>query len=262
MRRNRETNLYHCTKEDSLIKIIESKFFKYSYCIEPYYGHKGTKYRLEKLAYAMVCFADMYADELPDHMKQFSSNSYIMMDKKWAENKQISPVIYYNKNSRSNWAFLSMNNRKEDLSGYTNNEDIEKICDMLEKSIELIRPLFKQYKGKYYINGTDKESENEVEFFLEREWRSFPFVTGGEHLHLDLNDYKNPETRGKYQNELLEHGYCLAFDWNDILQIGCRRKKKKEILKTIQKSFGVSKKEARKKIKIIHPALNHFSKIF
>lgn len=250
-----KTNLYHCTKGDSLIRILESKYFLYSYCLEEYCVHKENKIVLEKRAYAIVCFADLLENELPDHISQFHSDSYLMMDKKWAKNKRISPVIYFNINSLSNLAFLSINNRKKELSAFKNEYGIDKIDDILEKSIELIRPYFKLYRGKYFIKGTDEESNEEVEFFLEREWRSFPVVERYEHVYLDINDYKDPEKRNMYQKQLFEHGYCLKFDWDDILKIGCCRKKKREVIQAIQNTFGVDRKTARKKIEIIRKKL-------
>ena len=203
----------------------------------------------------MVCFADLLKKELDSHMNQFGSDSYLMMDKKWAENMQISPVIYYHYNSLSSWAFISINRRKKELSAFKNEYGIDSIDEKLESSIELFRPYFKRYKGKYFIKGTDEESKEEVEFFLEREWRSFPVVEGYEHLYLDINDYKDLGKRNTYQKQLFEHGYCLKFDWDDILKIGCCRKKKREVIQAIQNTFGVDRKTARKKIEIIRKKL-------
>lgn len=249
MGNDRITNLYHCTKEESLIKILESKHFLYSYCLENFSSNK--LYSFEKRAYAMVCFADLFDNELSGHIKQFQSNSYLKMDKKWAEDKQISPVLYYNSGSLSSWAFISINRRKNELSVFQNEEEINEIYGNLAKSIELFRPFLKQYKGKYFIKGTDEESDDEVEFFLEREWRSVPVVEGFEHMYLDINDYKDLHKRSMYQKELFEHGYCLEFGWNDILKIGCCKEKKDAVIFTIQKAFGVDNKTAGEKMEII-----------
>ena len=259
MRQSRKTNLYHCTKSDSLIKILESKYYLYSYCLENFYERVGPKYRLMKRAYAMVCFADMYPYELPAHMKQFGSDAYLMMDKKWAEDKQVSPVLYYNKNSFSNLAFLSINSRLKELSTIQDNDAIISISDLLDKSIELFRPFFKLYEGKYYLRGTEDESKESVEFFLEREWRSFPLVRNYEHVYLNVDDYKDPDIRNKYQKDLFDRGYYLGFQWDDILEIGCRRSVIPEVLQTLQTSFGIDKRTARKKIKVVHPFTRLYS---
>lgn len=208
----------------------------------------------------MVCFADLYTDELKDHMHQFNADSYIMMEKTWAKEKKICPVIYYDRDSWSNWAFLAMilytydldkdiasiieKNHQVDAEGAKLIERVHK----LYKSIEVFRPFLKKYEGHYYIKDKDRFSNEPTEFFLEREWRSVPFVTDGERYFLDLQDYRNEEIRNKASQELLEHNYCLKFEWKDIKQIGCQNEKKEEIIKTLKDSFGICAKEARTKI--------------
>ena len=118
----------------------------------------------------------------------------------------------------------------------------------LYKSIEVFRPFLKKYEGNYYIKDKDRFSEEPTEFFLEREWRSVPFVTGGERYFLDLKDYLNEDIRNKASQELLDHNYCLRFEWDDIKQIGCKKGGKEKIIKTIMDSFRIDEKEAKTKI--------------
>ena len=261
----RSTDLYHCTKSNSLINILKTKYFRYSYCLEEYYLHKENRFSLEKLAYAMVCFADLYTEELKDHMHQFNADSYIMMEKTWAKEKKICPVIYYDRDSWSNWAFLAMLLYTYDLdkniaSIIEKNHQVEeegaKLIERvhkLYKSIEVFRPFLKKYEGHYYIKDKDRFSDEPTEFFLEREWRSIPFVTGGEHYFLDLKDFHNEEIRNKASQELLEHKYYLEFGWKDIKQIGCQKEKMVEIIKILMDSFGIDEKEAKNKIVLVKP---------
>lgn len=259
----RSTNLYHCTKSNSLINILKTKYFRYSYCLEEYYLHKENRFSLEKLAYAMVCFADLYTEELKDHMHQFNADSYIMMEKTWAKEKKICPVIYYDRDSWSNWAFLAMLLYTYDLdkniaSIIEKNHQVEeegaKLIERvhkLYKSIEVFRPFLKKYEGHYYIKDKDRFSDEPTEFFLEREWRSIPFVTGEEHFYLELQEYLNNDFRNKATQELSNHGYRLEFEWDDILRIGCKKEQKNEMIQTAFRSFGVDEKEAESKIIII-----------
>ena len=53
MSSERQTNLYHCTKSDSLLKILGSKYFRYSYCLEEFYMPDDDYYVVKKLAYAL-----------------------------------------------------------------------------------------------------------------------------------------------------------------------------------------------------------------
>ena len=246
MSSKRLTNLYHCTKSDSLLKILGSKCFKYSYCLEEFYMPYANRYVVENFAYAMVCFADFLDEEVSEHMEQFSADSYIVMDKIWAIDNGLSPVIYYNKKSLPHGSLLFLTKSIGRLveNGITGARE-------MRNALELLRPYYKLYKGHYFIKGSNKKSNDPVEFFLEREWRSIAAVTGGEHYFLGEKDYLNEDIRNKASQELLDHKYCLRFEWDDIKQIGCKEGEKNVILHTIHESFGVDEDEAESKIVLL-----------
>ena len=246
MSSKRLTNLYHCTKSDSLLKILGSKYFRYSYCLEELYMPYANRYVVENFAYAMVCFADFLDEEVSEHMEQFSADSYIVMDKTWAIDNGLSPVIYYNKKSLPHGSLLFLTKS----IGMLIENDITSAREM-RNALELLRPYYKQYKGHYFIKGSTKKSKDPVEFFLEREWRCIAAVTGGEHFFLEEKDYLNEGIRDKASQELLDHNYCLKFGWNDILKIGCVEEKKGIILQTICKAFGVNEDVAESKIVLL-----------
>ena len=246
MMSKRSTDLYHCTKSNSLINILKTKYFRYSYCLEEFYMHKEDRYSLVKLAYAMVCFADLLEEELSEHMEQFGADSYIVMEKKWAIKNNLSPVIYCSKDGLPNYAYLSLTKNIKEVLRHGTKEEI-----IVANAIELLRPYFKQYEGHYFINRTDEPSKETVEFFLEREWRSLPFVKGGEHFYLELEEYLNDDFRNKATQELCGHGYRLEFGWDDILRIGCKEEQKDEMIQSVFRSFGVDEKEAESKTIII-----------
>ena len=268
MQINRQTNLYHCTNGDSLIGILSSKHYRYSYCLEEYYGRKDKGFTNELIAYAMVCFADLYANELEAHMNQFKADSYLMMEKPWANKNRICPVMYYTQDSLSNWAFLGMIKYildiNKDLVSFFGTEAYDRIdedvdvleriwdnTDKLHKSLELFRPFFKRYKGCYFMKNKGRFSNEPTEFFLEREWRSFPVVKNGERMFLSEDDYHNETLRKSAINEL-EKNNKLEFGWKDIKQIGCKEGEKSIIIHAIRESFGVNEDEAETKIIIIH----------
>lgn len=242
----RSTDLYHCTKSSSLINILKTKYFRYSYCLEEFYMPEDDYYVVKKLAYAMVCFADLLEKEVEGHMEQFMANSYIVMDKKWALQNDLSPVIYYGKKSLPHSSLLFLTKRIKLLydTGLAGARE-------LINAIGLLRPYYKLYEGHYFIKGTDKQSKDSVEFFLEREWRSIPSVRGREHYYLDLKEYLDEGIRNNAMQELLDHNYCLRFEWDDILRIGCKKEQKNEMIQTAFRSFGVDEKEAESKIIII-----------
>ena len=247
----RKTNLYHCTNIRALVSILNSKHFRYSYCLEKYDGLTNG-FGDDEIAYAMICFADLYSNELYSHMKQFGSDSYILMDKVWAMKNRVCPVIYYHKNSASNIAYLHI--AKCAVKLFSKKQD--GIEEILFKSVELFRPFFKKYEGKYFIKGTDQVSSESVEFFLEREWRSFPMVKNYEHHCLSKQEFFNETLKFQATKELVDHGYVLEFAWDDILKLGCKEQKKDEVIKAIVNSFGINKEDAQMKIEIISDSDN------
>jgi hypothetical protein len=204
-------------------------------------------YVVKKIAYAMVCFADLLEKEVEEHMEQYTADSYIVMNKKWALQNDLSPVIYYGKKSLPHCSLLFLTKRIKLLydAGLAGARE-------LINAIGLLRPYYKMYEGHYFIKGTDKQSKDPVQFFLEREWRSIPSVKGREHYYLDLKEYLDEDIRNKAIEELLDHNYCLRFEWDDIKQIGCKEEEKSTIQHTIHESFGVGIDEAENKIIIIH----------
>ena len=268
MSSERQTNLYHCTKSDSLIKILGSKYFRYSYCLEEDYGRKDNGFNNELLAYAMVCFADLYTNELWSHTHQFNADSYIIMEKSWAKEKRICPVLYYNRDSLSNWAFLAMikyilDINKDFVSLYATkeygriNENVGVLdriwdnADKLHKSLELFRPFFKRYEGCYFLKNEGRFSDEPTEFFLEREWRSFPVVQNREKIYLSEKEYRDQNTLNNAVKEL-ERNNKLEFQWKDIKKIGCKKEKKAEVIKTIKDSFDIDAKEIKNKIVLLN----------
>ena len=246
MLNNRQTDLYHCTKSNSLINILKTKYFRYSYCLEEFYMPDDDYYVVKKYAYAMVCFADLLEKEVDDHMEQFMADSYIVMDKKWAIQNDLSPVIYYGKKSLPHCSLLFLTKRIKLLY----DTGLDGAWEMIN-AIGLLRPYYKLYKGHYFLKGTDKQSKDPVEFFLEREWRSIASVKRGEHFYLELEEYLDDEFRNKAAQELCDHGCRLKFEWDNILRIGCKKEQKNEMIQTAFRSFGVDEKEAESKIIII-----------
>ena len=242
---SRKTDLYHCTKSDALIAILESMHFMYSYCLEDHYVHDESRFRLERRAYAMVCFADLLEKEISEHMSQFRADSYIVMDKNWAMKNKISPVKYYFKGDLPFSMFLDMIKKVELL--YKENENVA--LGFLD-SMEIMAPFFKLYEGKYYIKGTNQESEKPSEFFLEREWRSIPDAKAKELRYLDEQSFINENTRNTSIREL-KNRCVLRFGWDDILKIGCKEEVKDKIIHVIVGKHNIKENEALKKINVL-----------
>lgn len=209
-----EPRLHHCTNFDSLRKILESKHFRPSFCLE----QSDFMNVFCEGAYAVVCFADLLNEELSRHMKSFKSNSYIVMNKNWANNNLVSPVVYYYPNTipsafMKNWCEYIL--KKNSLEQNTDSSN-----ELPVKNTYIMFAFMKQYKGSYFDKKKKRYSDKTCNFFLEREWRWIPHVTHGEAYYLPKEDYMNDEIQQRELNRLIEHQLVLKFNYDDVLEIG------------------------------------------
>ena len=229
--------LYHCTTYDSLMRILQSGALYPSYCLEQASYLKWNP----NFAFAMVCFADLKRSEVKDHMKTFSSDVYIKMKKSWAFKYHISPVVYYSeKSTLTNAIFkdMVMDVAKVGKKGHMYN------------AMNILMGLMKQYKGRYFDKKRNRLSDNEVCFYLEREWRYLPLVRSNEAYYLEESDYQDANIRNQKRQELIDNGHVLNFGWDDIIEIGAGLKKGAYIVNALSSKFGISKFEAASKVKL------------
>lgn len=204
------TELYHCTSFECLKSILASQAFYPSYCLEKaeYLRNK------QDFAFAMVCFADLYFEELPLHMEKFKYSCYLKMSKEWAMRNGLAPIIYYTKKNCPLSACL----------GNIIDQTLEEIADgktdtPFVKSVNVLLSFLKQYEGQYWMDGKEDWSEN-TQFYTEREWRYIPLVQNGEAYYLEPEQFKNMAFRKQKRDELIQHGYILRFSIDDVLEIG------------------------------------------
>lgn len=234
MSENKATQLYHCTNHSALCDILKSKQFYPSFCLE-----ELTIYPNEsmKMAYAVVCFADLLKQELEVHMRNFHSDSYIIMDKEWARNNNVSPVIYYTDHSLMS---VILKNILEHAA-FTNKKENKNSLKFFN-SVSLFMGFLKQYEGRYFIK--DKNVYSDVtQFYKEREWRYLPMPTNYEAFYITEDDYKNETIRKVKTEELITNGYSLKFELNDIIEIGVPLSARKVFKETIIKAFNKREQE-------------------
>lgn len=227
-----KTELYHCTTFDSLKGILSSLAFYPSYCLEK---AEYLRYKQE-FAFAMVCFADLYPEELPLHMEKFNSSCYLKMSKDWAMRNGLAPIIYYTK----------MNCPLSACFGHIIDQTLEEIAEgktdtPFVKSVNVLLSYLKQYEGQYWIDGKKDWSEK-TQFYTEREWRYIPLVQNGEAYYLEPEHYKNKAFRMQKRNELIRHGYILRFAIDDVLEIGVSNQQELDNLHNYFKDQGFSSK--------------------
>ena len=238
------TYLYHCTKFDSLCKIMESKCFLLSYCLEELSIYSEAKCNM---AYAVTCFADLSKSDLEIHMKNFKSDSYIRLDKKWAINQGVSPVIYYADNS----LLASILRNIIDYAILTKSDKQDESDIKFVNSVQLLMGYLKQYNGRYFVKSKNELSNKTVQFYNEREWRYLPIVKSNEAFFLEEHQYHETRLKCEKENELKNNGYVLNFTWNDIEEIGITKNRTNIILEKIQNSWSISKNEVLKKIRFL-----------
>jgi hypothetical protein len=208
-----ETQLYHCTKYNALKSILSEKRFKISYCLE----EVDYDVNLPPMSFAVVCFADLREDELSKHMQKFHSDSYLIMNNSWATIKHLSPVVYYQNSSVLStiikFVFRYANQNKDTLlKGGLEGK-------MFYNSANVLCAYLKKYQGHYFIKEKNVFSDSETQFYLEREWRYYPIVDGGEACYLPEDEFLNIKMREQKMNEMIDK-YSLGFSFDDIEEIG------------------------------------------
>lgn len=231
-----DTRLFHCTKSDSLCKILECGYFRPSFCLEEYNFDKEYH-----CAFAVVCFADLLEVEVADHMSRFNADSYIILSKDWAKRNGLSPVIYYTKESIVGRCLKLM----------VHSEPIVTKSDVtLFNALNVIWAFYKKYSGHYYQKGLQSFSSEDVQFYREREWRYIPLVQEGEAYFLSEDAFNDRRFRRAKEDELVDHGYVLCFNWEDVIGISCPLEKEGRIIQAVKRRFNRSEDEIVQKISI------------
>ena len=237
-----KTYLYHCSRYEAICKIMSSHFFMPSFCLEELSIFPNEKM---KMAYAVVCFADLLKDELKRHMKSFHSDSYLRMSKKWAIMKGLSPVIYYPNSSYMGtmlkmiieYAMKKYENPKEEDAKFIN-------------SVNLLLGYLKQYEGRYWNKKANSFSDP-TQFYMEREWRYLPLPQKGEAYYIDEEEFYDEELKHSKQDELVENGHVLSFTWEDIEEIGIPASAGNSLIDAVSNSWQLMEGQVLQKIKFL-----------
>ena len=169
--------LFHFTsKYDTLIKILQSKFFP-RLCLEKGLWYPGDK----KWAIPMVCFCDIPLSNIADHTQKYG-NYAIGIKKTWAIEQGVTPILYVHDNSSFIGHGLDALNWSLELS----KKDKEHLSERLAQVMSMFF-MMKPYEGYQERDGKRRK----VRFYDEREWRYIPPI-GGDHLNFlteeDFND--------------------------------------------------------------------------
>lgn len=244
--------LHHFTNADSLMKILDSKSFIHFYCYEQTDFLSFEIKSLEKMAFAMICFADILKNERNRFKRQFKKDSFIVMNKDWAIQNGVAPVLYAANASVTAEALTClmkniayMNKSKEKITDETFLENFNGAC----KQINLIMGYLRKYSGNYHIktkriDNNENFSQNVVQFYLEREWRHIPSVNPGDNYFIESTKFINKEYVDAEQAKLLK--YRLKFDKSDIEGIYVPKRYKTKVAEILKCKFDFNEDEVRK----------------
>ena len=152
--------LFHFTSRyDTLIKILQSKFFP-RLCLERGVWYLGDK----KCAIPMVCFCDIPLSNIAEHTQKYG-NYAIGIKKTWAIEQGVTPILYVHNHS----SFIRHGLEALNWSLELGKKDSEHLSERLAQVMSMFF-MMKPYEGYQERDGKRKK----VRFYDEREWRYIP----------------------------------------------------------------------------------------
>lgn len=159
--------LFHFTRKDVLLKILESGGFWPQYSLEHFKNALPATSNYISAYIPMVCFCDLKLTQISDdtiskHTKYFG-NFGIGFKKNWGIKHNISPVVYVHQNSVASLTIDKVIN--------SINNSISPTQDSLIKDLGDIVKFLKPYTGSFQKG---KKLLEEINYYDEREWRYIP----------------------------------------------------------------------------------------
>lgn len=182
--------LFHFTNKASLYRILESTF-KVSYARERIEG--GDK--VKEFAVPMISFSDLRLSELKDNIGTYGKFG-IGMNKSWAIEKALNPVMYASKDSLFTENFM---NGIEDLFTLVNDDTTGRYENAYNNTINTLRYI-KNYKGD--LTRTGKETINDYVFANEREWRYVPDINENIPAFVPIDKISTSQQKSKYNSKI------------------------------------------------------------
>jgi hypothetical protein len=206
MSRLSSETLFHFTKKENLLGILENEFYP-RYSLEEFKINR-TQF---KLGIPMVSFCDIPLGLIQEHINDYGRYG-IGMSKDWAKRKGLNPVLYLDENSELSCLINSALKVKS--------EDIKAMMELgikIESETELYRNLLKILRYSKIIEGSFKRNgiDRVKKFYDEREWRYVPdnIIYNSRYLVVREDEFKGPLL--EHENEMLKKAK-LSFEPNDI----------------------------------------------
>lgn len=196
--------LFHFSKSlDNIVDILTSGFYPH-YCPEylfgPTYEADARNNIPPSHAAPMVCFCDLPLSLIKKHLADYGQFG-IGLEKQWGISNGVAPVFYthdlaqtYIPLSQRFWAAKDQNDSKA------------------KQDLEMLMAYTKPFHGNAWRNGN---SQLDVPFYDEREWRYVPNLEVGEELFLPRMHYTNDAKR-EALHASYKQKYKLVVHPNDI----------------------------------------------
>jgi Putative abortive phage resistance protein AbiGi, antitoxin len=195
-------SVIHYTQNlDSLIGIINCTGFKFKYCFEEYSFHKMNN---APAALPMVSFCDIPISEVKNHIDSYGSYG-IGLNKSWAKNSGLNPVLYVEKTSALAKMFYEHGQRLVKLKKEAHDAKIQ------YSELQNYYSYIKNYEGRL-VRG--KVNDENYRFYNEREWRYVPTKDEIKYATLWIDGKTYIKDKEKY-NQKISDCY-LKFSHADI----------------------------------------------
>jgi len=162
--------LFHFTARESLLKIIQAKYFFAKYSNEYFENILPQQSPINKVYTPLISFCDLTIMQLarePIHTKTFGFYG-IGLKKEWGVNQKVSPIVYVHGKSQPSLQLTEIIKTINSIPKTGDLKDkIEEIKLELIDSFKFIKP----YES-YYQKG--KKGKKLIEHYNEREWRFCP----------------------------------------------------------------------------------------
>ena len=166
---------------------------------------------IENIDIPMCCFCDIPLKNSKNHRKIYGKYG-IALNKKWAINNLISPLIYTTENTRIHTILFTLNKlvERENIEENRENAGIIQMSEYINKLFKYVKPYYNFAEHRKYYD--------------EREWRYIPD-------NFTRDDLQNTE---RY----------LKFESTDLTQVIVTKSKEKRIIaKLINKKYGIKTKK-------------------
>jgi hypothetical protein len=192
--------LFHCTDDISFLKsILKDNGFRPSFCIDDYKGLFYNNSEINNYAIPMVCFCDIPLSQIKDHIDKYGGYA-LGLSKDWGRNNKLNPVTYLAKSPNLINVYAEFIKNK--LVNFKPGSD--KTTEGIVRVLQYMKP----YEGKKWLKKDLKFSEEDTNFYNEREWRYVP--TDMKNCVIWQNEFEDSTKKSDIQNTLKD---CCSLEF-------------------------------------------------